>query len=68
MRRRNLHMATIRIWAGDYTLSGLLGFEVHGKTIGILGTGAIGAVACRIFMVSFGQATRITCSARVPHS
>ena len=46
-------MAAIRMWAGDYTLSGLLGFEVHGKTVGILGTGAIGAVACRIFMVSF---------------
>ena len=37
------------MWAGDYTLSGLVGFEVRSKTIGVLGTGAIGAVACRIF-------------------
>jgi hypothetical protein len=48
---RNLHLANIRMWAGDYTLSGLVGFEVRSKTIGVLGTGAIGAAACRIFAV-----------------
>ena len=50
-------MATIRMWAGDYTLSGLLGFELHAKTVGVLGTGAIGAVACRIFMVGAAHGT-----------
>ncbi|KAK9905506.1 hypothetical protein WJX75_001127 [Coccomyxa subellipsoidea] len=46
---RNLHLAHIRMWAGDYTLSGLVGFELRSKTVGVLGTGAIGAAACRIF-------------------
>lgn len=45
-------MAHIRMWAGDYTLSGLVGFELRSKTIGILGTGAIGSAAARIFCVS----------------
>ena len=49
--RRNLHLAHIRMWAGDYTLSGLVGFELKSKTVGVLGTGAIGASACRIFRV-----------------
>ena len=51
-RCRNLHLAHIRMWAGDYTLSGLVGFELRCKTVGILGTGAIGACAARIFCVS----------------
>ena len=45
-------MAHIRMWAGDYTLSGLVGFELRCKTVGIVGTGAIGAAAARIFCVS----------------
>ncbi len=48
---RNLHQAHIRMWAGDYTLSGLVGFEMRSKVIGVVGTGAIGAAACRIFSV-----------------
>jgi D-lactate dehydrogenase len=40
------------MWAGNYTLSGLVGFEVRSKTIGVVGTGAIGAAACSIFLVS----------------
>ncbi len=49
---RNLHLAHIRMWAGDYTLSGLVGFELRCKTVGVVGTGAIGAAAARIFCVS----------------
>eukprot|EP00884_Botryococcus_braunii_P010134 jgi/Botrbrau1/19121/Bobra.0077s0034.1 len=46
---RNLHKAYVRIWQGDYSLSGLVGFEIRTKTIGILGTGAIGAATAQIF-------------------
>ena len=51
-RCRNLHLAHIRMWAGDYTLSGLVGFELRCKTVGVVGTGAIGTAAARIFCVS----------------
>jgi len=36
---------------GNYALSGLVGRQVGGKTCGVLGTGAIGAEAARIFKV-----------------
>ena len=32
--------AHARVQQGNFTLSGLRGFEVRGKTIGIVGTGA----------------------------
>ncbi|BDA51492.1 2-hydroxyacid dehydrogenase homolog 2 [Coccomyxa sp. Obi] len=46
---RNLHLAHVRMHIGDYTLSGLVGYELRSKTIGVLGTGAVGTAACRIF-------------------
>lgn len=46
---RNLHLAYNRVRSGDYSLSGLEGWEVKSKTIGVLGTGAIGCAAVSIF-------------------
>eukprot|EP00877_Chromochloris_zofingiensis_P001825 jgi/Chrzof1/11643/Cz06g03130.t1 len=46
---RNIHMAHQRVMIGDYALSGLVGYQMAGKTIGIMGTGAIGVEAVRIF-------------------
>lgn len=37
---------------GNYGLSGMVGMEIFGKTVGVLGTGAIGAEAARMFCVS----------------
>ncbi|MCL4109579.1 UNVERIFIED_CONTAM: hypothetical protein GTU68_049172, partial [Idotea baltica] len=45
---RSLHRAFNRVREGNFALDGLLGFDFHGRTIGVIGTGRIGAVLCRI--------------------
>lgn len=45
---RHLHQAHPRVQMGNYSLSGLVGFEMRGKTVGVVGTGNIGREACRI--------------------
>lgn len=41
---RKYHKAYPRIRDGNFALDGLLGFDVHGKTIGLIGTGRIGQI------------------------
>ncbi|WP_124982655.1 2-hydroxyacid dehydrogenase [Ralstonia solanacearum] len=48
---RRLHRACTR--EGDFSLDGLLGFDLAGKTVGVVGTGQIGQVFARI-MAGFG--------------
>lgn len=50
---RRIHRAHNRIREGNFALDGLLGFDLHGKTVGVVGTGAIGSVVCRI-LAGFG--------------
>ncbi|MCX6910091.1 MAG: 2-hydroxyacid dehydrogenase [Verrucomicrobia bacterium] len=45
---RHLCRAHARVRDGNFALEGLLGFEFHGKTAGIVGTGKIGAVVLHI--------------------
>ena len=45
---RKTHRAYNRIREGNFSLEGLLGFDLHGKTIGIVGVGAIGSVVAEI--------------------
>jgi D-lactate dehydrogenase len=45
---RKIHRAYNRVREGNFALDGLLGFDLHGKTFGIVGTGKIGAVLARI--------------------
>lgn len=45
---RKIHKAYSRIKEGNFNLNGLQGFDLHGKTIGIVGLGAIGRVFAKI--------------------
>jgi D-lactate dehydrogenase len=46
---RKIHRAYARVREWNFSLEGLVGFDLHGKTVGIVGTGRIGHVATRIF-------------------
>ena len=46
---RRIHRAFNRVRELNFSLSGLVGFDLHGKTIGIIGTGKIGRIAAQIF-------------------
>lgn len=50
---RRIHRAFNRTREGDFSLHGLTGFDLHGKTVGVIGSGQIGAVFARI-MLGFG--------------
>ena len=50
---RKLHRAYNRVREGNFALEGLLGFDLHGRTIGIIGTGKIGRAVAKI-MTGFG--------------
>lgn len=45
---RHIHRAYNRVREGNFSLNGLLGFDMKGKTAGIVGTGRIGTVLARI--------------------
>lgn len=45
---RKTHRAYQRVREGNFMLSGLMGFDFHGKTAGIIGTGKIGQCMSRI--------------------
>lgn len=50
---RKTHRAFNRVRDGNFALEGLLGFDLVGKTVGVVGTGQIGAVVTRI-LTGFG--------------
>ena len=50
---RNIHRAYARVREGNFALDGLLGFDLKGRTVGIVSTGRIGICVARI-MHGFG--------------
>lgn len=46
---RRIHRAYNRVREGNFELDGLLGFDLNGKTVGIVGTGKIGVCVAAIF-------------------
>jgi D-lactate dehydrogenase len=50
---RKVHRAYLRVREFNFSLDGLVGFDMHGKTVGVVGTGKIGEAFSRI-MKGFG--------------
>lgn len=46
---RKIHRAYNRVREHNFALTGLVGFDLHGKTVGIIGTGKIGRITAEIF-------------------
>src|ERR1051325_4778705 len=45
---RKIHRAWNRVREGNFALDGLMGREIHGRAVGVVGTGEIGAVVVKI--------------------
>lgn len=50
---RKTHKAYNRVREGNFSLERLTGFDLYGKTVGVIGTGRIGQAFCNI-MLGFG--------------
>lgn len=50
---RKTHRAYNRVRDGNFSIEGLVGFDLHGKTVGVMGTGKIGLVFAKI-IAGFG--------------
>ncbi|MBM3837849.1 MAG: 2-hydroxyacid dehydrogenase [Verrucomicrobia bacterium] len=46
---RKIHRAYNRVREHNFALNSLIGFEIHGKTVGVVGTGKIGRITAQIF-------------------
>ncbi|MFA6239093.1 MAG: 2-hydroxyacid dehydrogenase [Bacteriovorax sp.] len=47
---RKIHLSYNRIRAQNFSLNGLVGFDLRDKVVGIMGTGRIGAIMARIML------------------
>ncbi len=62
---RNIHRAHARVREGNFSLEGLMGFDLHGKVAGIVGTGVIGLCVARI-LAGFGMQILVSDPVRNP--
>ena len=47
---RKIHRAYARVREQNFSLKGLVGFDLYGKTVGVVGTGKIGRLVAKIFL------------------
>jgi D-lactate dehydrogenase len=47
---RQIHRAYNRVRDGNFSLDGLMGFDFNGRTVGLIGTGKIGAIMAKILL------------------
>jgi len=70
---RKVHRAYNRVREGNFSLDGLMGFDLNGKTIGIVGAGNIGSVVARIArgfgcsVLAYDPVARADCEASGVH-
>jgi D-lactate dehydrogenase len=62
---RKIHRAHNRVRELNFSLGGLVGFDLHGRTVGVVGTGKIGRIAAQIFR---GFGTRVLASDPFPNT
>jgi D-lactate dehydrogenase len=62
---RKFHRAFNRVRDQNFSLDGLMGFDMHGKTVGVVGTGKIGEIVCAILK---GLGCRILATDPSPNS
>ncbi len=63
------HRAFNRVREQTFALDGLMGFDLHGKTAGVIGTGQIGEVVCKILSGGVREfPTRIKCASLAWHT
>jgi D-lactate dehydrogenase len=60
---RKIHRANNRVREGNFSLSGLVGFDMHDKTVGVVGVGRIGRCTLNI-LAGFG--CRLLAHSRTP--
>jgi D-lactate dehydrogenase len=51
---RKIYRAYRQVREGNFSLEGLVGFNLHGKTVGLIGTGRIGTAVAKILGPGFG--------------
>ena len=67
---RRIHKAHNRVRENNFNLDGLIGFDLNEKTVGIIGTGQIGAITAGIFqgfncrVIAYDVAPDPDCEAR----
>ncbi len=64
---RQIHRAHSRVREGNFSLEGLVGFNLHKKTIGVIGAGKIGKAFCRIAQ-GFGMVIQVFDPGLTPQS
>jgi D-lactate dehydrogenase len=47
---RKIHRAVNRVTEENFSLNGLVGFDLHRRTVGVVGTGRIGAIVAKILL------------------
>lgn len=51
---RKIHRAYNRVREGNFAIEGLVGFDLRGKTVGVIGTGKIGTLVAETLIKGFG--------------